>query len=179
MIPQNFPQYNTIAPVVGAKGGKDSEDENIADDTEAEEEEHRPSPVIKISVSSADEGFEDDLYCDEDEEEIDNKDDSNDIFTKSMNIHNLNLKNFIIKTDERTKKVSDVSEILAYNNIHCNQLDINKVPKNLRRPLSVHFQDSKNEESHSEQPLKPKRSYFKHFREKRKWTNIFCPCWYY
>ena len=99
-----------------------SEDNYEEDDESDEEEQQRPSPVIKISVSSADEGFEDCLDCEDDDEEETGAE--QDIFTKSMNINNLKLKNFIISTEERSKKISDVSEIMAYNNIHCNILEV-------------------------------------------------------
>ena len=117
---KNFPQYSTnnsheVKTTV-------SEDNYEEDDESDEEEQQRPSPVIKISVSSADEGFEDCLDCEDDDEEETGAE--QDIFTKSMNINNLKLKNFIINTEERSKKISDVSEIMAYNNIHCNILEV-------------------------------------------------------
>ena len=88
-------------------------DEEVAIDEHEDKEEKKTEEdnERKVSQTESDEGFGDSLSLGFEKEEQDNVD----IFTKSLDIDNLDLKNFLMVGD-RKKKISDISEIIAFNN---------------------------------------------------------------
>ena len=105
--------HNNLPPEVTLVQRQGSQDvtgdglENLdSEETEEQFQEIDISPK-KESSASIDEGFEDCLCPDEED----------DIFTKSLAVENLNLQNFLIAPADRKKKISDISEIMAYNRI--------------------------------------------------------------
>ena len=83
-------------------------------ETETSEEDNSNDNEYTDVECPMDESFESnktvDTCLDSDEEDHDE-----DIFTKSLAIENLNLRNFLMVGD-RKKKISDISEIIAFNN---------------------------------------------------------------
>ena len=92
---------------------KDDKDVAIDEDEEKEEKKSEEDNERKVSQTESDEGFGDSLSLGFEKEEQDQ--DNVDIFTKSMDIDNLDLRNFLMVGD-RKKKISDISEIIAFNN---------------------------------------------------------------
>ena len=94
--------------------GKDNDDkEAVMDKHEEQEQNIEEENERKISQTDSDEGFGDSLSLGFEKEEQEH--DNVDIFTKSMDINNLDLRNFLMVGD-RKKKISDISEIMAFNN---------------------------------------------------------------
>ena len=91
--------------------GVDEEEDGVDEEEEQEENEESDSDR-KVSQTESDEGFGDSLSLGFEMEEEEK--DKVDIFTKSLDIDNLDLRNFLIVGD-RKKKISDISEIIAYN----------------------------------------------------------------
>ena len=91
--------------------GVDEEEDGVDEEEEQEEKEESDSDR-KVSPTESDEGFGDSLSLGFEMEEEEK--DKVDIFTKSLDIDNLDLRNFLIVGD-RKKKISDISEIIAYN----------------------------------------------------------------
>ena len=85
--------------------------EAVVDKHEEQEQNIKEDNERKISQTDSDEGFGDSLSLGYEKDEQDNVD----IFTKSMDINNLDLRNFLM-TGDRKKKISDISEIMAFNN---------------------------------------------------------------
>ena len=85
--------------------------EAVVDKHEEQEQNIEEDNERKISQTDSDEGFGDSLSLGYEKDEQDNVD----IFTKSMDINNLDLRNFLM-TGDRKKKISDISEIMAFNN---------------------------------------------------------------
>ena len=104
----NLPSEVTLVQRQGSQDVTGDGLENL-DSVETEEQfqEIDIRPKKKESSASIDEGFEDCLCPDEED----------DIFTKSLAVENLNLQNFLIVPADRKKKISDISEIMAYNRI--------------------------------------------------------------
>ena len=90
----------------------DKDDEDGVDEEEEQEENEERDSDRKVSQTESDEGFGDSLSLGFEMEEEEK--DKVDIFTKSLDIDNLDLRNFLIVGD-RKKKISDISEIIAYN----------------------------------------------------------------
>ena len=91
--------------------GVDEEEDGVDEEEEQEENEESDSDR-KVSQTESDEGFGDSISLGFEMEEEEK--DKVDIFTKSLDIDNLDLRNFLIVGD-RKKKISDISEIIAYN----------------------------------------------------------------
>ena len=87
--------------------------EAVVDKHEEQEQSIEEENKRKISQTDSDEGFGDSLSLGFEKEEQEH--DNVDIFTKSMDINNLDLRNFLMVGD-RKKKISDISEIMAFNN---------------------------------------------------------------
>ena len=87
---------------------------NDTSETETSEEDNSNDNEYTDVECPMDESFESNKTVDtcvgSDEEDHDE-----DIFTKSLAIENLNLRNFLMVGD-RKKKISDISEIIAFNN---------------------------------------------------------------
>ena len=103
--------HNNLPPevtLVQRQGSQDVTGDGLENlETEEQFQEIDILPKKKESSASIDEGFEDCMCPDEED----------DIFTKSLAVENLNLQNFLIVPADRKKKISDISEIMAYNRI--------------------------------------------------------------
>ena len=92
---------------------KHDEEVTIDEDEDKEKKKTEEDNERKVSQTESDEGFGDSLSLGFEKEE--QEQDNVDIFTKSLDIDNLDLKNFLMVGD-RKKKISDISEIIAFNN---------------------------------------------------------------
>ena len=137
-------------------------------DTEGDTEEKEQAQTEETQPEIEDQ--EDDI-SDDNEDLVE---DEEDIFTKSLAPENLDLKNFL-SVEDRKKKISQISEIIAYNISQQKQVRINKI-KYRYFPFLVNISIQVSSNSMVELQ-KENFSYFGK-KENNYWSKIFCPCWY-
>ena len=109
----DLPPLRVLEKTSNDTGNDKNDKEAVIDKNEENEDDKMEDNERKISQTDSDEGFGDSLSLGFEKEE--QEQDNVDIFTKSMDINNLDLRNFLMVGD-RKKKISDISEIIAFNN---------------------------------------------------------------
>ena len=109
----DLPPLRVLGKTSNDTGNDKDDNEAVVDKHEEQEQNIEEDNERKISQTDSDEGFGDSLSLGFEKEEQEH--DNVDIFTKSMDINNLDLRNFLMVGD-RKKKISDISEIMAFNN---------------------------------------------------------------
>lgn len=111
----------------------------------------------------------------EDEGETNSCHEDGDIFTKSLALDKLNLQNFTLKpitTEERMKKISDISAIYAFNIQRRRVLRAGRFVTSPAILLQVSLERRERER------LDEMKNLFMETRARKTWKNMFCPCWY-
>ena len=142
--PESQDEENSEQADQGSQGSESgTEDQEITSESENNEDKEDQEITSESEDNEDKEDHED--FLEEDE----------DIFTKSLAPEHLDLKNFLI-VEDRKKKISQISEIIAYNIGQQKQVCNNSMMELQKENVKTFFD-------------KQERNY---------WKKLFCCCWY-